>query len=66
MFRVGDFVLCKYYTGIQYIGKIVGFKDNFTVHLEICCESYSKRTFETELIDVEISMLSHIDCSLIK
>lgn len=66
MFRIGDFVLCKYYTGIQYIGKIVEFKTDYIILLEICSESYSKRTFETEIIEVEKSMLSHIDCSLIK
>ena len=65
MFRVGDFVLCRYYTDIQYIAKITNIKNDFNASVDICCESNSKRTFEIESIDVEISRLSPIDTSLL-
>lgn len=66
MLRIGDFVLCKYYTGIHYIGKVIGFKGEYVVQVEICDDACAKRTFETDIIEIERDMIFEIDCSILQ
>lgn len=64
MFFKGDFIVCTYYTNINYIAKILSFPNEYTVQLELCCESFSKRTYDTEIIEIERSRISPLDISL--
>lgn len=64
MLSKGDFIICTYYTNINYIAKILSFPSEYTVALELCCESFSKRTYDTEIIEIERTRISPLDISL--
>lgn len=57
-FKIGDFVIFKDYTKIEYLGKIVRTKNNRTIYeVEICTELINGK-YKTELVDAEPNQLT--------
>lgn len=56
-FKKDDFVFCNYYTGVQFIGRILEFLPKNEVKLEICNTIHQEKNYSKDCIMVSVDRL---------